>query len=353
MTWSIEDFVVTNKRVIIWTAFFIVLYLVRELFALVFLTFILCFIFNNLIQWLSEHTRVRRRLWTVIIYLLFVAVVTYLLSIVGPRVGREATHFIRQLPESMSNFHDFLDNVARKQPNIYPLIRSLKESLSLESLVGIDKQALASFLFASFNEITHYTSYFLLGILFSFMILLDFPNLKEKTRALENTRLQAVYEEMAGGVARFALVVGAAFQAQILIAVVNTSLTAFGLWAMGIPQIALLSTVVFFAGLIPVLGVFISSVPIILLAFNSGGLGLTGSAVVMIIIVHSIEAYILNPNIVSAIFKINPVLTLIILYIGHSLFGLWGLLLGVPAAVFLYRSAILGPPRRDDAQCGR
>jgi predicted PurR-regulated permease PerM len=64
--------------------------------------------------------------------------------------------------------------------------------------------------------------------------------------------------------------------------------------------------------------------------------------------VHVVEAYILNPRIVSAVFKINPLLTLIILYLGHSLFGMWGVLLGVPTAVYVYRYIILKPPESQD-----
>jgi predicted PurR-regulated permease PerM len=61
----------------------------------------------------------------------------------------------------------------------------------------------------------------------------------------------------------------------------------------------------------------------------------------MITIIHLIEAYILNPRIVSRVMRINPVMTLIILYIAHSLLGLWGMLLGVPIAVYIYRHLIL------------
>ena len=63
----------------------------------------------------------------------------------------------------------------------------------------------------------------------------------------------------------------------------------------------------------------------------------------MIAIVHIVEAYILNPRIVSAVLKINPILTLIILYIGYSLFGVWGVLLGVPVSVYIYRYLLLAP----------
>ena len=57
----------------------------------------------------------------------------------------------------------------------------------------------------------------------------------------------------------------------------------------------------------------------------------------MIIGIHLLEAYVLNPRIVSSVMHINPVMTLIILYIAHSLLGMWGMLLGVPIAVYFYR----------------
>jgi hypothetical protein len=41
-------------------------------------------------------------------------------------------------------------------------------------------------------------------------------------------------------------------------------------------------------------------------------------------------------------FKISPVVTLMILYVGHKLLGLWGMVLGVPISVFLFRHVILG-----------
>jgi predicted PurR-regulated permease PerM len=116
-----------------------------------------------------------------------------------------------------------------------------------------------------------------------------------------------------------------------------------GLLVLKIHPVSLLCTIVFFAGLIPVLGVFISSVPILLVAFNIGGLHLMLLTLIMIVLVHALEAYVLNPNIFSAVFRINPVLTLIILYIGHRMFGMWGVLLGVPVSVYIYRYAILGP----------
>jgi predicted PurR-regulated permease PerM len=57
----------------------------------------------------------------------------------------------------------------------------------------------------------------------------------------------------------------------------------------------------------------------------------------MVMMVHTIEAYLLNPLIYGAEFELNPVLTLIILFVAYHAFGVWGMLLGLPVARYLLR----------------
>ncbi len=121
-----------------------------------------------------------------------------------------------------------------------------------------------------------------------------------------------------------------------MVALANTALTAIGLLVLGIEPVQLLCAIVFICGLIPVLGTFISSVPIILLGINTGGFLLGFWALCVILLVHGFENYLINPRIIGAFFKISPVLILLILYFALHFFGLWGMLLGVPTSVFLY-----------------
>jgi predicted PurR-regulated permease PerM len=352
---DIAQFVRTNKKIMIWATFFGLLYLVRKVFGLVFLTFLLCYIFNNAIVQLDRRFGLKRHFWTIALYLVFLSAVAGLFYLAFPRIVAETKVFFLQLPASVDAIHRYLDRVAANQPQLAPLVGGIKEAATIQNLLGVNRDALLDLVVGFFNRLAHYATYFLLATLFSFLILFDFPHLRERVRALRDTRFRAVYDETADSVARFAVVVGFTFQAQILIAVMNTLLTALGLWILGIESIALLSCVVFFAGLIPVWGTFISSVPILLLAFNDGGVGLAGKSVFMIVFVHVVEAYVLNPNIVSAVLKINPLLTLIILYLGHTLFGIWGLLLGVSVAVYVYRYIVMKPleevPSAERAEC--
>ncbi len=343
MPFDLYQFFRINKKVVIWATFFGLLFLVRKVFGLVFMTFILCYIFNNAIVQLERRLGLNRHFWTIFVYGLFAAVVTTLFFIGLPSIIAEAKLFFTQLPQSVDSFHLYLDRLARRQEQLAPALEGLKETVSIKNLLGLSREALLDFVVGFFNRIGHFATYFLLATLFSFLILFDFPHLRERVLALRETRFQDVYDETADSVAKYALAVGYTFQAQIGIAVLNTVLTTLGLVLLQIGTITLLASIVFFAGLIPVWGTFISSVPILLLAFNNGGIALGLKAAAMIAMVHIIEAYVLNPRIVSAVFKINPLLTLIILYLGHNLFGLWGILLGVPTAVYVYRYIILKP----------
>ena len=72
-------------------------------------------------------------------------------------------------------------------------------------------------------------SAFLLSLLFSFLIVLDFANLARGARHLHDTRLQFIYDEVSDSLFHFGRVLGQALEAQLMIAILNTGLTSVGL----------------------------------------------------------------------------------------------------------------------------
>jgi predicted PurR-regulated permease PerM len=191
-----------------------------------------------------------------------------------------------------------------------------------------------------------YATSFLMALLFSFLIVLDMPKLTRAIQGLSRTKIGFVYDEVADNIAGFGRVLGRALEAQLGIAIVNTILTAIGIWAMGLDNILVLSTIVFFCSFIPVAGTFISSTPICLVALQAGGVSTMVLAVVLICVIHALETYVLNPQIYGHHMHMNPVLVLIVLTIGGKLFGVWGLLLGIPVVNYVFRHAIRRPEER-------
>ena len=92
---------------------------------------------------------------------------------------------------------------------------------------------------------------------------------------------------------------GKVIQAQIMIAITNTVLSVIGLAIMGFPQLFALAFMIFILSLVPVAGVFISLIPLCLIAFKIGGLIKVVFVLIMIFIIHAIESYILNPKLMS------------------------------------------------------
>ena len=85
---------------------------------------------------------------------------------------------------------------------------------------------------------------------------------------------------------------------------------------------------------------FISSIPICLLALAQGGIPKLLVAIGLIVAVHAVESYVLNPKIFGTHMKLNPVMVMILMTVSGKLFGVWGLVLCLPVTTYLFQDAI-------------
>lgn len=104
---------------------------------------------------------------------------------------------------------------------------------------------------------------------------------------------------------------------------------------MRMPQIIALGLMVFILSLIPVAGVIISLIPLSLVAYSVEGLRYVIYIFIVIMIIHAIEAYILNPKFMSSKTELPIFLYLCCFTSRGTLLGTWGLIVGVPIFTFL------------------
>jgi predicted PurR-regulated permease PerM len=119
---------------------------------------------------------------------------------------------------------------------------------------------------------------------------------------------------------------------QLTIMLVNGVLTLVGLLVIQVPfafALAALATILY---VVPIFGTILSSVPIVLLALTAGGPSKAALALAWILVIHALEAYVLNPKIMGDASKIHPVLIVLALVLGERTWGLVGALLAVPVA---------------------
>lgn len=136
---------------------------------------------------------------------------------------------------------------------------------------------------------------------------------------------------------------------QLMIAVVNALLTGIGYYFLDLPYWPILTLLALVFSIIPIFGVIISSIPALIIGMMQSPM--TALLVLgWIVVIHQIEANLLNPKIMGDAAKVHPVLVIFALLGGEHLFGLVGALLAVPVlsiaqSLFLhYREIALGVP---------
>lgn len=184
------------------------------------------------------------------------------------------------------------------------------------------------------------------ALLLSIFMLFEWQGVKSGVASIRNTRLRSIYDEIAPGVIALGKLIGKTFQGQVIIAVINACLTLLALWLIGVEYKFILALVVFLFSFIPVAGVILSGIPLCGMAIlqPGGSLLMAVQVIGAIAIIHLIEGMILSPRIIGKIGHLHPVLVIAILLIAEHFFGMWGLVLGVPVAIYLIRVVLLDSP---------
>ncbi|MBU0754433.1 MAG: AI-2E family transporter [Planctomycetes bacterium] len=226
----------------------------------------------------------------------------------------------------------------------YGFVEELNSKMKQDFLPGV-----ARWMASTIEYTVTLAFHLILSVFLSFFIVWDIPRLKTLLKRLGTSRMQDFYHEVGPGLASFGSLMGRAFQAQALIAAVNTTLTCSAMYILDVPHKTFLCCIVFICSFIPVVGVIISSIPMVVVALPlPDGFIVALELVGCVLLIHFIETTLLNPKIMGDMLKLHPLLVLVILLVGEHFFGVWGLLLGVPVTVYIFRFVILKAPEGID-----
>ena len=381
------------EKMLIWFVFLLCIYLLRSFFGILFITFVISYIASNIVRWIclkislpSRETRLR---WLVtgIVFVLFLSLMSGAGNYVFPRIVDQVKGFVtsvqvllpvpvrkalygNQMPvpgtrktPAQPTLIDYAENLMEKilgEERFTELKASAEYQAALDKMTGNLKHWIVESSPAIFKQIPLIVLFLvkgisdlLISILFSFIIVLQLPSIQTGFSRLENSRLSRFYEEIVPDIIGFGKSIGMAFQAQGLIAVCNTFLTFLGLVFFNVPSPLFLSLIVFICSFIPILGLFLSSLPICILGLQTGGFILVLKLMLFIIGIHLVESYFLNPKIMGAVMKIHFLAVLIILLVAGKLFGFWGLLLGIPTFQYVFNEIIMHPNKQQDRGAAR
>lgn len=345
----------------IWIGLIVILFLLRHLFPIFFLTFVLSYIGNTAVNALTRYQR-HRKVNVVIVYVAFLAILTGVALLVVPRMINEARNLARQYIASEAAREEGGETFIRRQSRELvdgfaiaiagtQTVREFQESDAYQTIVNRIETALTTTSRRVTSEVTQFANaalvfalHFVLAMIVSFILIWDLPRTRTALRRFSEGRTAEIYREVTPSVSAFAVMLGRAFEAQSVVAVVNAALSTIVFLFLGLPSIALLAMIVFVCSYIPIVGMILSTIPAAFLALKVGGVTHVLWLIAGILIIHAIEAYLLNPLIYGRHLRLHPVAVLLILVIAEHLFGVWGLLLGVPIAAFIVKYVLEGQP---------
>lgn len=307
--------------VIALTAGVFLLWQVRTVLVLLFGAVMVATIFRAIADMLQKYLRLPSRLAVLTSVLLVVAVIGIVAWLIGSQVSAQSEQLAKALPQAAQ----IIDERIAAFGLGHPVGQWMHVAGSGGGLIGAN---LTTFLSSATLSVASFLIVFFGGIFLAAQ-----PRLYGigAIKLIPATRRSLVAEAMEESDRALRLWLKGQLWAMILIFL----MTWFGLWLLGIPSALVLALISGVLEFIPYAGAIASSIPAIMVALVLGP-ELALWVVALYVVVHHIEAYLIQPVIQQFAVEIPAVITLFALLAFGLLFGFLGVLLAAPLAVVTY-----------------
>lgn len=292
----------------------------RYVLALLFGAVMIATIFRAISDILEKHLRFPERLAVLASVLLIVGIIAAVVWSIGSQVSAQYQQLAATLPRAAQMIDARLGTLGVGHP-ASATIRSAQTGgligSNFKSFISSVSLSVASFLIVFFGGIFLAAQPRLYGI--------------GLVKLIPPARRQLVAEAMKESDRALRLWLKGQLWAMIAIFI----LTFAGLWLLGVPSALVLALISGVLEFIPYAGAITSSIPAIMVALVQGP-ELALWVVGLYVVVHHVEAYLIQPVIQQFAVEIPAVITLFALLAFGLLFGFLGILLAAPLAVVSY-----------------
>jgi predicted PurR-regulated permease PerM len=304
-----------SYKTIVFTVIFLlslwVVYTIRDILLQVFVALLITAILDPLTTKLLKYG-VSRSASILLVYLLAIAMVTFVISAIIPPLIDQTTLFAAGLPTFLQKLPISSDVGSQIVQQVVSQFGSLPSQV-------------AKIIFGLFGNIINVVTV----LVFAYYLLSERQNLVVQLAKLigqkkeeESLRILSVLEHKLGGWAR----------GQLLLMLIIGIFSYVGLLLLGIPYALPLAIIAGLLEVVPYLGPIMSAIPAIVIGFGiSPFMGF--ATVVLYFLVQQFENYFFVPRIMQHSTGVNPVIILLALSIGLRLAGPVGFILAIPVYI--------------------
>lgn len=318
---------------------------------------IIAYFLNPLVNLLNEKARIPRGIAAFLSIILLLAVLAGLFTLLITEIISGSTYLIQVVPESFERLIYFVENIVTdKVIPLYDLIMSKYSQLGAgqqqtirtniqsigDSAINLGKEALNGIIVGIKLVIAllpNTATLIFVSLLATFFISKDWYKIKILFAKYTPDRIQnyskTIFIDLRKALFGF-------IKAHITLISMTTVLVLIGLLILRIPFAITIAILIGFIDLLPYLGTGLIFVPWILYTFLSSDYKLTiGLAILYGVVI--VQRQLAEPKVLSSNIGLQPLPTLISLFVGFKFFGLLGLIAGPVTLVILstlYRARV-------------
>lgn len=302
--------------------------------------FLFAIVLDPVIRFLSRKMKIKRTLWSIVLVLVIWGILALILFKIGQIVYDQAagllnalnTAPINQIYQNISGW--LTDLIKNNLPSLYESIDAKMISDTVSS-IGSELISVAQSILSGLTGFVMSLPDFLISLIVTIMasifISIDYPNIRTFLAAQLSKRNRGNVLETKDF---FKNKIFSIVRAYAIIITITFIELFIGFTIIGLNNALLMALLISLLDLLPIVGTATFLVPWGIIVIIQGDL-LVGIGLIVIAIVVSVIREAIQPKIVGSQIGLNPLLTLLTMYVGLKVFGLLGMFLVPLTAIFL------------------
>ena len=276
--------------------------------------------------------------------LVFAVIIVGLFWLVIPQLIESITSFVNSLPQKMKDASDWGKNFLKENDKLQSLyVRGIEYGENwLKNDLSKFLNSAAGNLASGVWSVVNFLKNFGLGLIFAIYLLFSKDKMiNQSKKTLYAFLSDRTVERILSWLSKSHKVFSGFINGKLLDSLIVGILCFIGTTALGIPYALLVSVIVGVTNVIPVFGPYIGGVPsaiLVMIASPSKGLYF----IILVIFLQILDGNFIGPKILGNKTGLSNFWVMFAIVVGGGLFGVIGMLIGVPAfAVIYYAFALL------------
>lgn len=293
------------------------------------------YLMNPIVDFLERKAKFPRTLTIITLFVMIVLLLVWAINSLMPIVQRQVTGLINHWPEISKTTQQNISNLI-SDPKMAPLRKTVNEWITnLQNVLqsfGSDHVAdAASGIGSAVNILTMTIMTLLTAPFILFFMLKDGHQIRPFVAKIAPQRWEdsfsALLKEMNEAIAAYV-------RGQLTVAFWVGIIFLIGYSLISLPYGAAFAIIAAVMNLVPYFGTPLALIPVLIVsAMNSWAL--LAKVLVVFLIEQTIESRIISPIVVGNKMNMHPVTTILVLIGSGAVFGLWGVIFGIPGYAVL------------------